>query len=668
MVSLQVTKLKISNQPFTNCIYVSSTIVVSIDSIYKVETASKFIFVKLIKSEEYEPNQIGMNSPQREFLSVIFNDKVIITPASMITIVQLINSVTLEIDFISKTKERISLDQSEIILTNQVINLQCTLLKNIRDIGYKIIPVKIVPVFIEYGIINELTEIKFVSRSPLLKITGNAYQLDLFKSSFDLKELGIGGLSTEFEEIFRRAFQSRTYPSDYLKERGITHIKGILLFGPPGTGKTLIARKIGELLNTVPPKIVSGPELLNKYVGQSEENMRKLFEDAKSDPDNLHLIIFDEFDAICKERGSSGGGTSTQDNITNQFLTELDGVEEANNILVICTTNRKDIIDPAALRAGRLELHIRVQLPDETGRQEILEIHTRKLKTCKSLSDDVDILLIASKTEGYSGAEIKALVKAATDYAMRRNTIIDEGKVKHERLEILVTHNDFERAILHDVKPCFSKVSNKIKEIIDKSNFVIWCEELHEIYDNILSISRMLKDNRTYNIVLQGKPMSGKTLLATNIAINTEYTTVRLISPTDMLSMRNDYEKVQKIKSLFEEVYNTDKGLLIIDQFDRLLEWSNIGLRYNNAILQAILSLMKSVEKSPNNKAIIIFTLVQNILEPLEIIDNFDAKYDMPIEINNEKIKMLSSQLELSDGIENHMNDITDVYKKMKYL
>jgi vesicle-fusing ATPase len=178
--------------------------------------------------------------------------------------------------------------------------------------------------------------------------------------------MGIGGLDTEFSEIFRRAFASRVFPPGLVEKLGIEHVKGKLLFlyrvkrisyhsrlglllhGPPGTGKTLIARQIGKMLNAREPKIVNGPEILNKYVGASEENIRKLFEDAekevltlffllfphtahapytqykeKGDESGLHIIIFDELDAIFKQRGSTSGGTGVGDTVVNQLLSKV---------------------------------------------------------------------------------------------------------------------------------------------------------------------------------------------------------------------------------------------------------------------------------------------------------------------------------------------------------
>ena len=160
------------------------------------------------------------------------------------------------------------------------------------------------------------------------------------------------------------------FPQAVIERMGIKHVKGVLLYGPPGTGKTLIARRIGEMLNAKEPKIVNGPEILNKYVGESEAKIRELFADADADmaefgdDSELHIIIFDEIDAICKQRGSGKDGTGVGDTVVNQMLSKMDGVTAINNILIVGMTNRKDMIDSALLRPGRFEVHIEIGLPD----------------------------------------------------------------------------------------------------------------------------------------------------------------------------------------------------------------------------------------------------------------------------------------------------------------
>ena len=233
--------------------------------------------------------------------------------------------------------------------------------------------------------------------------------------------MGIGGLDNEFNAIFRRAFASRVFPPEVVEQLGLKHVKGILLYGPPGTGKTLMARQIGNMLNAREPKIVNGPQILDKYVGESEANIRRLFADAEEEvqlwlqiyllfffklatsnkhcfpqekrlgPNSgLHIIIFDEIDAICKARGSVAGATGVHDTVVNQLLAKIDGVEQLNNILVIGMTNRKDMIDDALMRPGRLEVQMEISLPNEQGRIQILNIHTARMREFKKLHADVD--------------------------------------------------------------------------------------------------------------------------------------------------------------------------------------------------------------------------------------------------------------------------------------
>lgn len=281
------------------------------------------------------------------------------------------------------------------------------------------------------GILVPQTQITFYkSGGSIMKLSGSTKRAatSLIAPDFNFESLGIGGLDSEFQTIFRRAFASRIFPPGLIEKLGILHVKGILLYGPPGTGKTLIARQIGKMLNAREPKIINGPEVLNKYVGQSEENIRKLFAEAekeykeKGEESQLHPIIFDELDAVCKQRGSgAGGGTGVGDSVVNQLLSKLDGVDQLNNILLIGMTNRKDMIDDALLRPGRLEVQIEISLPDEHGREQILSIHTAKMRNNDILDPDVNIKELAARTKNMSGAELSGVVKSASSFAFNRH-------------------------------------------------------------------------------------------------------------------------------------------------------------------------------------------------------------------------------------------------------
>lgn len=164
---------------------------------------------------------------------------------------------------------------------------------------------------------------------------------------------------------------------------------------------------------------------MSKFVGESEENIRKLFKESQEDQNQLgdesplHIIVFDEIDAICKTRGTVTGSTGVSDSVVNQLLSMIDGVDSLNNILVLGMTNRKDMIDEAILRPGRFEVHIEISLPDEKGRQDIFKIHTSSMRENKVMGVDVNLEELAKITKNYTGAEIEAVVKSATTWAIK---------------------------------------------------------------------------------------------------------------------------------------------------------------------------------------------------------------------------------------------------------
>ena len=213
---------------------------------------------------------------------------------------------------------------------------------------------------------------------------------------------------------------------------------GVLLYGPPGTGKTLLAEAIaGESgVNFVR---VAGPELLDRYVGETEKAIRELFERARQTAPAI--IFLDEIDAIA---GTRGDGHEITEQVVSQLLTEMDRAADHPKLVVIAATNRKERLDPALLRPGRLEQHVHVPSPDTEARLEILKVHTRETP----LTDDVTLAAIAEELDGHSGADVAAIVREATMGAVRRVAAEIEPEVAAEHTdEIHVTQTDFEEAI-----------------------------------------------------------------------------------------------------------------------------------------------------------------------------------------------------------------------------
>ncbi|KAG9317800.1 P-loop containing nucleoside triphosphate hydrolase protein [Chiua virens] len=494
---------------------------------------------------------------------------------------------------------------------------------------------------IEMGVLMQTTDITVMKEgSSAMKIKASAKRAAtnaIIAPNFKFEDMGIGGLDKEFNDIFRRAFASRVFPPALVEKLGIQHVKGILLHGPPGTGKTLIARQIGKMLNAREPKVVNGPEILNKYVGASEENIRKLFEDAekefkeKGDESGLHIIIFDELDAIFKQRGSTNSGTGVGDTVVNQLLSKMDGVDRLNNILVIGMTNRPDMIDEALVRPGRLEVHMEISLPDAEGRYQILRIHTTKMRTNKVMDTDVDLREMAQLMKNYSGAEIEGFVKSATSYAFNRHVKVGTFAGISDDVENLrVNRSDFFRA-LDDIKPAFGTSEEEIGEVI-QNGIIEFDSEIHEILEKgKLFVNQVAKSERTprVSVLLSGLPGSGKTVLAATIAWRSEFPFVKIISPDRMVGY-SEAQKIAAITKTFNDSYKSPLSVIVVDSLERLLDWTYLGSRFSNAVLQTLLVLI--ARKPPKGRRLLVLatsSLGQHITD-LGFSEVFDASIKVP--------------------------------------
>ncbi|EGR48754.1 vesicle fusion factor [Trichoderma reesei QM6a] len=456
---------------------------------------------------------------------------------------------------------------------------------------------------------------------------------------FKFEDMGIGGLGDEFSTIFRRAFASRVFPPGLVAKMGIPHVKGMLLYGPPGTGKTLIARQIGKMLNARPPKVINGPEVLNKYVGQSEENIRKLFADAekeykeKGDESSLHIIIFDELDAVCKQRGSgAGGGTGVGDSVVNQLLSKLDGVDQLNNILLIGMTNRKDMIDDALLRPGRLEVHLEISLPDEDGRLEILKIHTSKMSTNGLLDPSVDLAELAGLTKNFSGAEINGLVKAAASFAFSRHTEVGQlAAVKQDVANMRVNRDDFMNA-LTEVRPAYGVSEAELEDAV-RLGIIPYGVHIESTIQEMMRVVGMIREDPnkfSTSVLFHGPKSSGKTALAAHIAVQSGFPFIKLVTPADLVGYRDEFAKKDYVHKAFADAYKSPASVLILDDFERLIGWNPIGPRFSNVMLEALTTLI--VSKPPKGHRLLIFvtTSKASTLKMLEVEQDFAKKVAVP--------------------------------------
>ncbi len=258
----------------------------------------------------------------------------------------------------------------------------------------------------------------------------------------------VGGLEDVKAELQEAVEWPIRYPDIFAKLK-TRPPKGILLFGPPGTGKTLLAKAVAHESETNFISI-KGPELLSKWVGESEKGVREMFRKARQAAPSI--IFFDEVDALVPKRGTYIGSSHVTESVVSQILTELDGLEELKNVVVLAATNRPDMLDTALLRPGRLDRAIYVPPPDTEGRKKIFEVYLKEEEPEEGrlLSADINIEELVNRTEGFVGADIEALVREAKLNAMREFIITMVGKSEQEMKDavqyVKITKDHFEEA------------------------------------------------------------------------------------------------------------------------------------------------------------------------------------------------------------------------------
>ena len=454
----------------------------------------------------------------------------------------------------------------------------------------------------------------------------NARNDSLFKKDFDFQNMGIGGLNAQFQTMFRRAFASRIFPG-LVKQLGINHVRGILLYGPPGCGKTLIARQIGKVLNAREPKIINGPEVLNKFVGGSEEKIRELFYDAEKeqnemgDASMLHIIIFDEMDAIMKKRGSSSDSTGVSDSIVNQLLSKIDGVDSLNNILIIGMTNRKDMIDEAIIRPGRLEVHIEISLPNEEGRTQILNIHTAEMKKNNRIANEAIEKLpdLAAATKNYTGAEIEGLVRGAASYALARN--VDASVMKGDMKDVKVEWKDFDRA-LRETIPAFGSKDNEEIKGHARNGICEYGSAFEDLWNNLQKLVKLTEaSSRTplLSVLLEGAVGTGKTAVAAEMCVKSGFPFVRMISADGLIGY-SEHQKCQHLLKIFSDSYKSSLSIIFIDDIERIIEFSPVGMRFSNVILQTLLVLIRRVPPKVLSLVLVLLVLLLLLLPLLPLL------------------------------------------------
>ena len=503
---------------------------------------------------------------------------------------------------------------------------------------------------VNFGFLAMDTVIELASENSHFKIHSKTMKTKaLTKFGFNFNEMGVGGLDGEISTIFRRAFTTRLYPTAYLEKYGIHHVKGILLYGPPGTGKTLIARTLANALNVAEFKVVNGPELFDKFVGETKKKIRDLFTNAEKDQKEngdeagLHVIVFDEIDSICKARGTITSGTGVNDSAVNQLLTKIDGVDSLNDIIVIGMTNRKDLIDEAILRPGRLELHIEVSLPDEKGRLQIFNIHTKKMRENKVLDDDVDLPKLAKMTKNYTGADIESMVKLACSNALSQGVNYSNSKINFTK-EHKVNMKNFEDAFA-EIQPMFGLKTTDLENSI-QFGMINYGENYEILSSKISSLFEQIKNSQSISllsVLLEGEPGCGKTALASYLALHSGFPFIRIISPESLVKFMES-GKYTSIYNTFEDGYKSPYSIIILDNIEKLIEYIRVGPRFSNLLLQTLRVFIKKLPPKKGKKMLIIGTTsCASQLEDLDIVQDFDRRIHIPNLTKSEILNVLKN-------------------------
>ena len=409
----------------------------------------------------------------------------------------------------------------------------------------------------------------------------------------------IGGLEEEIRKV-REMIELPLRHPEIFEKLGVEAPKGILLYGPPGTGKTLLAKAVASETESN-FHILSGPEIMSKFYGQSEENLRSIFKEAQ---ENAPSIIFiDEIDSIAPKRDEVKG--EVEQRVVAQLLALMDGLESRGKVIVIGATNRPNALDPALRRPGRLDREIEIGIPDRKGRGIIMEIHTRGMP----LEEDVDIQEMANLTHGYSGADVSALTKEAAMRSLRR--ILPEIDPEDETVpaEILnkltVTRTDFFDAF-REMEP------STLREVLIENPDIRWediggleaeKQELREVVEwpmKYESLFQHLKAEPPRGILLYGPPGTGKTLLAKAVATESEANFISVKGPEFLSKWVGESEKA--VRETFRKAKQAAPAIVFLDEFDSIAPHRGTGgdSKVTERVISQILTEMDGLEQLHN--------------------------------------------------------------------
>ena len=475
----------------------------------------------------------------------------------------------------------------------------------------------------------------------------------------------LGGLQAEVQKIREMVELPMRHP-ELFEKIGIEAPKGVLLYGPPGTGKTLLARAVASETNAHFISL-SGPEIMAKHYGESEERVRDIFKQAEESAPSI--IFIDEIDSIAPKREEVTG--ELEKRIVSQLLSLMDGMKSRGKVVVIAATNRPDSIDPALRRPGRFDREIEIGIPNDAGRLEILNIHTRGMP----LAADADLKEMARVTHGFVGADLEALTKEAAMRSLRRilpEIDLDQEKISPAALQkIKVTQADLADS-LKDVRP------SALREVLVQAPDVSWDDigGLDEIKTELReAVEWPLKHGEAYRhadvrapkgILLHGPPGTGKTLLAKAVAKMTESNFISVKGPELLSKWVGESEK--GVREVFRKARLAAPCIIFFDEIESLVPRRGSGdsSHVSDNVVSQVLTEIDGLEELHN-------VLIIGATNRLDIVDKAllrPGRFDRIIKVPNPDkesryriLKIHTRKKPLIEGLT--FNELTDLTENM---
>ena len=584
--------------------------------------------------DEKYPDTIRIDGQTRKNLGVALSDvveikKIMTKPAKAVTLMPVVDQVTVDKEFTDFVKNRLKglpLSHSD--------EISVMILGNAMDFKIdKISPKGVVRIerTTNLTILSEVSEDK--------------------KSRITYEE--VGGLQEEIK-VMREIVELPLRHPELFVRLGIEPHSGILLYGPPGCGKTLLAKVLASESEATMYSI-NGPEIMNKYYGETEAKLRDIFKEAKENSPSM--IFIDEIDAIAPKREEAYGDVEKR--VVAQLLALMDGLTDRGNVVVLGATNRPDSVDPALRRPGRFDREMEISVPNADGRLEVMQIHTRGMP----IGDDVDLKSLASELHGYTGADMKSLCREAAIRSIRR--YLPEIDLETEKIPAKILQSmevkiiDFYDA-MHEVIP------TAMREFYVERSKVFWEdvggleESKRTLQDNLIvamnnpdKFSKMgIKPPR--GALLYGPPGCGKTILARALATESGGNMILVRGPEILSKWVGESEKA--LREIFRKAKAASPCVIIFDELDSLAKMKNE--EGGGGIGENILSqMLTEMEEGTTSRVVII-----GITNRPDLIDNSmlrTGRLDLNVFVNppDEKgrleiIKILTDNMPLSKDVD----------------